>query len=141
MSPITKGRVTGAASGLIAGVVLCMSVLKLAGFHRDQINDAEMRPVSLAIARDLRLLDSAERGDTNLTLFLLETDLDSSIIALYTTYERMGELDERNSNALIAGITYRKGHPFKRTINGVDRGELVEETIKRILNNDRVFRH
>jgi hypothetical protein len=136
---MVKNYVIVATVGCIFGVGLSLLLVKVPFGKQDQgshINDFTQQ-VIVTVERDIRLLDAITRGNTNSATFLLEMDLDSSIIALYTTQERSG-LDKVGSEALSAGIAYRKTHPFVRVVNGIDRGELVEDTVSRILKGESI---
>jgi hypothetical protein len=121
--------------GLVVGWVVATSVART-GFTAARVqHDNSQAAVNLN--RDIRLLDAIKKGQLGAASFLLEMDLDSSIITLYTAQERSA-LSEACRKALQSGVDYRKANAFVRTNNGVDRAELVEITIERILRGEPV---
>jgi hypothetical protein len=125
--------------GALFGAAVAFSLTKSICEKQWQANRTQQKvaEIALNLQRDIRLLEAIKKGNTNSANFLLEMELDSDIIALYTMREQIG-LSPTGHSALSAGLLHRMANPFVRTNNGVDRGDLVEGTIKSILRGERV---
>ena len=119
----------------------CVTVL-LFNLHcekaiRDARIDQAVTQAAMNLQVKIRLLEAIRTGNTNSASFLLEMGLDGDIITLYTIREQ-ATLNAAGQTALTTGISYRKVNQFVRKHNNVDRGDLVEDTIERILKGERI---
>jgi hypothetical protein len=117
--------------GVLVGFALGLMVAKTWIRSGVPIAEASFTSYAIHLYRDLRLADRLRQDDIDGAKSLLERYIDDALISLYGAKEG-GLLNEAETRAFEAAVSYRRQNPFRRVPRTPD-AEIVERLVGEIV--------
>lgn len=119
--------------GVLVGFVIGLMVAKIGIRPGVPTAEASFSSYAIHLYRDLRLANRLREDDRDGAKNLLERYIDDALISLYGAKEG-GLLNEAETRAFEAAVSYRRQNPFRRVPRTSD-AETVERLVGKIVGD------